>query len=40
MRYPEHYCFKCGKWRELPYLKALCSECRIYNRPMEKRETR
>jgi hypothetical protein len=27
MGHREGYCFRCGKWKELTYLKALCSEC-------------
>jgi hypothetical protein len=24
MRHPEGYCFWCGRWRELSYLRAVC----------------
>jgi hypothetical protein len=24
---PEGYCFWCGRWRELSYLKSVCYEC-------------
>lgn len=38
MRRLEGYCFTCGEWRELPYLKAICSQCREY-KPADQRET-
>jgi hypothetical protein len=27
MRDPEHYCWWCGTWQELPFLGAVCRTC-------------